>query len=605
MSDEQPPDVGSRRRRREIREARERATAEQRERESAVRRLSSAAPSSTDGPAARPESEPSNGGAAPYDQEADEASSEKKPEASDDPAPQTRRSRRVQRQTSQSIPVVRANRPFDAARRAEPEPKPAEPVPAKQLPGASAEQGETPAPLPSATPSTPFDEVVAPSPEEHHEEPEYFDDDHHGEQLGHFADDDWEDVDGHIDDDHDGGSVVVGASDFGRGYQVVTPMEGRTSRNILRARKAKRRRRNITLVLVLGIFAAMVVGVVLFVQSFLGDEGVYDYDTVAGESVEFPINDGDGLETIANRLLENDIVASRDAFQDALQVLDSEPVPQPGQVELREQMPAEDAVAALFGEGQATHYFGIAEGMRVDDALEQISRGTNIPMSELQQLSNNPQQFGLPEEAETLEGYLAVGEYRPEFETPAEEIIQEAVDLTFERLEEIGVTEEDEQWRTVIIASLIVAEANHSAPDDYALIAGAIENRLDPNQTETDGLLQIDAAVNYGLGLSGDLHFPEEERLNPDNAFNTYVHEGLPPGPIAAPSPSVLEAAANPADTDDFFWVTVNVETGETRFNETYAQHQEDVEVFNQYCEDNPGVCSPAEVEAAEDELEE
>src|SRR5699024_350955 len=212
-----------------------------------------------------------------------------------------------------------------------------------------------------------------------------------------------------------------------------------------------------------------------------------------------------------------------------------------------------------------------------------------------------------PEEAESLEGYLAAGEYRPGLEDTAEEIIEAAVAPTFERLEELNVTDEEEQWRTVTIASLITADANHQQPDDYPLIAGAIENRLQPDNTETDGLLQIDAAVNYGLEGETGLHFTDEDRADDSNPYNTYQHEGLPPGPIAAPTPETLDAAANPADTDYYYWVTVNVATGETEFNETYAEHQEDVEEFLRWCreEDEDELCGPAEVEAAEEQVEE
>lgn len=414
-------------------------------------------------------------------------------------------------------------------------------------------------------------------------------------------------AEGYIAEDEDGAPVLVEASDYGRGYQTVAPAEGHMNLSMLKRRQAKRRRRNITLTIALAGFAVLVISFVLILRSFLGGGAVDDYETQAGETIEFQVVEGDGFESVANRLVEEEIIASGDAFWDSLGELENEPTPQAGTYEVREQMPAEDAVAALFEDSPAGRYYALNPGVTVDEALAAIADGTHVTLQELEELNANPQQFGLPEEAESLEGYLAPGEYRPGLEATAEEIIEAAVAPTFEQLEELNVTDEQQQWRTVIIGSLITAEANHEQPDDYAVIAGAIENRLQPDNTETDGLLQIDAAVNYGLEGETGLHFSDEDRQDVSNPYNTYQNEGLPPGPIAAPTTETLEAAANPADTDNYYWVTVNIATGETEFNETYAEHQEDVDEFLRWCreEDEDDLCGPAEVEAAEDVVQE
>lgn len=300
--------------------------------------------------------------------------------------------------------------------------------------------------------------------------------------------------------------------------------------SMLKRRQAKRRRRNITLTIALAGFAVLVISFVLILRSFLGGGAVDDYETQAGETIEFQVVEGDGFESVANRLVEEEIIASGDAFWDSLGELENEPTPQAGTYEVREQMPAEDAVAALFEDSPAGRYYALNPGVTVDQALAAIADGTHVTLQELEELNANPQQFGLPEEAESLEGYLAPGEYRPGLEATAEEIIEAAVAPTFEQLEELNVTDEQQQWRTVIIGSLITAEANHEQPDDYAVIAGAIENRLQPDNTETDGLLQIDAAVNYGLEGETGLHFSDEDRQDDSNPYNTYQNEGLPRG---------------------------------------------------------------------------
>lgn len=424
-----------------------------------------------------------------------------------------------------------------------------------------------------------------------------------------------EELDGdRIEHDIDGTPLLITSSSYGRGYQTVTPLDTGASREILTRRRERRRRRSITLGLVTGGFAALLVIFALVFNAMFGGmlSGPEDHEAQAGDAIQFEVNDGEGWEVVGNRLAEEGIIASPEAFRDALQSAEELGTLRSGEFEMREEMPAADAVAALSPEREAGGYLAINRGWTIDQMVSEMQEGdTGFSEEEFREAAEDPQAYGLPAEAETLEGYLASGEYRFPLGAEPEEVIQMMTDRTFEQLEEAGITEEDEQWRAVIIASLITGEANHQdredgeREEDYRVMAGAIENRLDPDNTETDGLLQIDASVNYGLGLSGDLHFPEEERLNPDNEYNTYVHEGLPPGPIAAPAAGTLESAGDPADTDNFYWVTVNIETGETRFNETYSAHLEDVEVFNQYCDDNPGVCSPGDEEAAEAELAE
>ncbi|TLP79393.1 endolytic transglycosylase MltG [Nesterenkonia sphaerica] len=632
MSDEQSPEVGSRRRRREIRESRERERAAQRERESAVRRLSS---SSTASGAAE---ESTGRGPNLFDQETTTPKDERRSTpastgrttaagASAKPEPGSPspgfRSRRERRQQTQEHPAVP---PVSQAQRTQAPEKPSRQQPATgaaAVPPSAAPALDTQTPsrtdgapepeqIPmTGSPSTPFEEVVAPpsarSPEYDQLPPEYDYDEH--EEL------DWDEAydEDHLDHDEHGTPILVSASGYGRGYQTVAPVEGRVNHALLRKRRAKRRRRNITLTVALLGFATLMVAFVMIVQSLLGGDEIADYETVAGDEVEFQIYPNEGLASIQNRLVDEEIIAGPEAFQEALEDLDPEANYHAETLTMREQMPAAEAVEVIFGDGQQVGYININAGFRLDDTLDAIAEGAQIPREDLRELNEDPQQFGLPDQAEDLEGFLAAGEYEPPVDASAEDIIQMIVDPTLERLEDLGVTDPDEQWETIIIASLITAEANNTISDerpreerleDYRIMAGAIENRLEPDQTETDGLLQIDAAVNYGIGLSGDLHFPEEERLNAENEYNTYVHPGLPPGPIGVPVADTVTAAADPAETGAFYWVTVNPITGETRFNETYAAHQEDTEEFLEFCRENEGACGPGDVDAAEDEFD-
>jgi UPF0755 protein len=89
--------------------------------------------------------------------------------------------------------------------------------------------------------------------------------------------------------------------------------------------------------------------------------------------------------------------------------------------------------------------------------------------------------------------------------------------------------------------------------------------------------LQSDPTIIYGLvGGKGTLGRPiKRSEITQPSPYNTYVIEGLPPGPISNPGRAALEATANPARTRDLFFVADG--TGGHSFTETYDQHQKNV----------------------------
>ena len=115
------------------------------------------------------------------------------------------------------------------------------------------------------------------------------------------------------------------------------------------------------------------------------------------------------------------------------------------------------------------------------------------------------------------------------------------------------------------IASLIEKETDGS---DRARIASVIYNRLN-NVGETYHLLQIDAAQIYGLGdrYTGTL---KQSDLDIDTPYNTHLHEGLPPTPIANPGMASIEAALEPEDTGYYFYALGKDKTH--HFFRTYAE---------------------------------
>ena len=122
----------------------------------------------------------------------------------------------------------------------------------------------------------------------------------------------------------------------------------------------------------------------------------------------------------------------------------------------------------------------------------------------------------------------------------------------------------------VTLASIVEKETGKA--DERSRVAAVFVNRLRQKMK-----LQSDPTIIYGLvGGKGTLGRPiKRSEIEQPSPYNTYVIEGLPPGPIANPGRASLEAAANPARTTDLFFVADG--TGGHAFTETYDQHQKNV----------------------------
>ncbi|MEH2469582.1 UPF0755 protein [Nitrobacteraceae bacterium AZCC 2161] len=122
----------------------------------------------------------------------------------------------------------------------------------------------------------------------------------------------------------------------------------------------------------------------------------------------------------------------------------------------------------------------------------------------------------------------------------------------------------------VTLASIVEKETGK--PDERSRVAAVFVNRLRQKMK-----LQSDPTIIYGLvGGKGTLGRPiKRSEIQQPSPYNTYVVEGLPPGPIANPGRASLEATAKPARTRDLFFVADG--TGGHSFTETYDQHQKNV----------------------------
>jgi UPF0755 protein len=122
----------------------------------------------------------------------------------------------------------------------------------------------------------------------------------------------------------------------------------------------------------------------------------------------------------------------------------------------------------------------------------------------------------------------------------------------------------------VVLASLVEKETGKT--EERTRVAAVFVNRLKQRMR-----LQSDPTIIYGLvGGKGTLGRPiMKSEIEQPTPYNTYIIDGLPPGPIANPGRAALEAAANPARTRELYFVADG--TGGHAFAETYEQHQKNV----------------------------
>ncbi|WP_396045760.1 endolytic transglycosylase MltG [Aeromicrobium sp. UC242_57] len=317
------------------------------------------------------------------------------------------------------------------------------------------------------------------------------------------------------------------------------------------------------------------------VSDMLG--GPEDYTGQGSGSVTVEIPSGAGGQQIANILAKADVVKSAEAFYQ-LALKDSRfQAVQAGFFTLPKQASAEAALVALINknnraEGKVT----IPEGARVGQIVKTIAANTEISEKDLVAVLDTPEKLGLPDVANlNPEGYLFPATYDVQPGTTAEQLLRQMVKKTVDvaksldigtQAKALGLTGEE----VLTVASILEYEAKND--DDYAKVARVLYNRL-----KIDMPLQLDSTVSYVSKREGDVFTTPEERADPSK-YNTYQNAGLPPGPIGSPGEKTIKAALNPADGDWLYFVAVNLETGETIFSNTFAEHNVGVAKLQEYC---------------------
>jgi len=312
--------------------------------------------------------------------------------------------------------------------------------------------------------------------------------------------------------------------------------------------------------------------------------------TKAGPPVEVTVTKGMSANGVSKLLEEHGIIKNSFIFGYYLVLKDEGANFQAGKYLLTPGMDRAEVIAKLnAGDviAEETITFTIPEGYNIEQIADKLAAEGLGDRDTFLSLANEDRAWAgaetvllLPKELNNvkyrLEGYLFPDTY--EF---VKGITEEEIVLRLLREQDRKLATLPEDWvdqldvlnismhELLIIASLIEREVVVDA--ERPIVAGVIYNRLKQPMR-----LQIDATIQYALGEQKDvLSFVDTEL---DSPYNTYLIDGLPPGPIANPSLDSIKAALYPEEHRYFYYVTKKDGTNTHLFAETYSQHQRNIE---------------------------
>lgn len=289
-------------------------------------------------------------------------------------------------------------------------------------------------------------------------------------------------------------------------------------------------------------------------------KGITGVPGKSGDKISFLITKGSGAEKIGNNLKEAGLIKSSLAFKIYLQVHGLATKVPPGEFELAGNLTLEELVAALL-KGPTELWVTVPEGLRREEVVEKFIEGLGLQGEEA---------IGFRKEflAESagMEGYLFPDTYLFPKDVNASRVVS-VLRSTFDK------KFPDSSERVVILASILERET--LTAKERPVVAGILMNRLN-----NDWPLQADATIQYALGEPGEWWPRPLTRadLETNSPYNTYKFIGLPPGPISNPGLTSLDAAANPEETD--YWYYIHDNDGVIHYAETLEEHNQNVQKY-------------------------
>ena len=322
------------------------------------------------------------------------------------------------------------------------------------------------------------------------------------------------------------------------------------------------------------VLMAGILVMALFTYGAIRQVQVWLYEPMPlSEPILVTISAGSGLGSISGKLQKVGVIAHANSFKYYAKWRQLDRYIKAGEYQFSGSINSAEVLAQLVSGKVLEYQFTVPEGLRYKDFVTLLSQhpamqGKPIPEAD-QWLTSMHSRWQHPE------GLLFPSTYRFARHNLPLDIIKQAhlkqvqilQSAWAERAEDLPY---DTPYEALIMASIIEKETGLA--NERAIIAGVFVRRLQKGMK-----LQTDPTVIYGMGADFKGNIRRSD-LTTDTPYNTYVHRGLPPTPIALPGRAAIHAALHPADGLSLFFVAKG--DGSHEFADTYPQHQINVRKY-------------------------
>ncbi|MCB0167984.1 MAG: endolytic transglycosylase MltG [Anaerolineae bacterium] len=301
--------------------------------------------------------------------------------------------------------------------------------------------------------------------------------------------------------------------------------------------------------------------------------------------VPFTIESGETGVSISEKLVEQQFITDPDVFRLFLRYNGLDSSLEAGDYILRRNMNMREIAEALQKANFEEIAITIPEGLRAEEIAELLTTANIMDGSEFLAVVRQGTVVDHPLLADrpagaSYEGYLFPDTYRlPALNTTPEDLISRMLNNMSQKIPPDALALASAQgytfYQVLTVASIVEREA--VVPDERPAIASVYLNRLGQGM-----YLQADPTVQYAMGYQTDsgqwwkTPVTLEEYSQVNSPYNTYMNPGLPPGPIANPGASSINAALQPAQTNYLFFMGCGGE-GAHLFAEDFTTHEANV----------------------------
>jgi UPF0755 protein len=285
---------------------------------------------------------------------------------------------------------------------------------------------------------------------------------------------------------------------------------------------------------------------------------------------EVTIPKGANAKEIAQHLSHARVVRDVNEFLFWLKISGKEKGLKSGTYELYKYRNPLYVINKLSQGGKSDIVVTIPEGLTIYETAEILDSNGIVNREDFIQLCKNHsfmKSIGL--RTSSLEGYIFPDTYSFTASQSDSEVVMAFIKNFNKHTEKFKIDNADSIFKIITLASMVEKEAKFE--DERPIIARVFINRLKTNKP-----LESCATVLYALKLIDFDKYRTKTRLlerdlKLDSPYNTYLHVGLPPGPICSPGASVIEAVIFPADVDYLYFVSKG--NGRHHFSKTFREH--------------------------------